>query len=182
MPHSIDSVRIRRLAMTVRWVAVLTMATMAITSVYSLVRGTSTWTLGSSPGVLIKALPSVESAAADSRIALWLEVVPQIILLYGFARLVQMMRACERGEMFTLSAADHLRGFSGSIVIAQILSITLPLQIAAIHALSARGHMTLSLEASGEQLWTLLIAVVFLVLAQILQQGARLAEDNASIV
>jgi hypothetical protein len=45
-----------------------------------------------------------------------------------------------------------------------------------------RTNSDVDLTISGGQFWSLLLAALFLVLAQILKEAARLAEDSASIV
>jgi hypothetical protein len=56
------------------------------------------------------------------------------------------------------------------------------LQIAALRFVLGRTNSDVDLTISGGQFWSLLLAALFLVLAQILKEAARLAEDNASIV
>jgi hypothetical protein len=175
--HSNAAVRIRRWAIAVRWAAWVTMGAIVATSVYSVLQRTFAWTVGSSSGFMINSHPSPDSVA----VPLWLGLAPRAVALYGLVRLAQMMRVCERGEIFSPRVSTHLRAFSASIVIAELLDITQPLQVAAIQG-AGQAHAVLSLTVSGEQSWALLVATIFLVLAQILQESARLSEDNASIV
>jgi Protein of unknown function (DUF2975) len=172
--------RIRRIASAVRWAAIAGMASIVAVAAYSLAHQSNTWKTGMS-AVTAHSCASPD-ATADPQLALWLELLPEAALFYGLIRLVQMMRACERGEIFSSRVSRHLQVFSLSIIIVELLSITLPLQIAAIHAVIGRTSSSVALTATGEQLWSLLLAALFLVLAQILKESARLAEDNASIV
>jgi hypothetical protein len=156
------------------------MAGIVAVAAYSLAHQSNSWKTSVS-AVTAHAYASPD-AAADPQLALWLELLPEAVLLYGFFRLVQMMRACERGEIFSSRVPGHLQAFSLSIIAVELLGITLPLQIAGLRALLGRTHSSVALTATGEQLWSLLLAVLFLVLALILKESARLAEDNASIV
>ena len=148
---------------------------------YSVAHQTLSWTVGPLLSVAAHVHPSPHSAV-DPQLALWLELLPGAVLFYGLIRLAQMMRACERGEIFSMRVSTHLQVFSLAIVIVQLLNITLPLQIVALRALLGRASTEMDLEATGEQMWSLLLAALFLVLAQILKEAARVAEDNASIV
>jgi hypothetical protein len=173
--------RIRRIAAVVKWAAIAVMGGIVAVVAYSLAHQTNTWQATWMSTVTAHSGASPD-ATVDPQLALWLELLPEAALFYGLIRLVQMMRACERGEIFSSRVSTHLQVFSLSIIIVELLGITLPLQIAALHALFGRPNSSLALTATGEQLWSLLLAAVFLVLAQILKESARLAEDNASIV
>ena len=173
--------RIRGIAAAVKWAAIAVMAGIVAVAVYSLAHHSNTWQATWMSTVTAHSGASPD-AAVDPQLALWLELLPEAALFYGLIRLVQMMRACERGEIFSSRVSTHLQVFSLTIIIVELLGITLPLQIAALHALVGRPNPPLALTATGEQLWSLLLAALFLVLAQILKESARLAEDNASIV
>jgi len=173
--------RIRRIAVAVKWAAIAVMAGIVVEAAYSLAQQSYTWKTTWMSTVTAHSSASPD-ASVDPQLALWLELLPEAALFYGLIRLVQMMRACERGEIFSSRVSTHLQVFSLTIIIVELLSITLPLQIAALHALVGRTNSSFALTATGEQLWSLLLAALFLVLAQILKESARLAEDNASIV
>jgi hypothetical protein len=179
--HAGSQARIRLIAITVKWAAITAMAAIILVAVYSLVNRTNTWKTTAISVVTVHASAS-HGASDDPQLALWLELLPEAALFYGLFRLVQMMRACERGEIFSSPVSTHLQAFSLTIVIVELLNITQPLQIAALRALLGRANSEFTLSATGEQLWSLLLAALFLVLAQILKESARLAEDNASIV
>jgi hypothetical protein len=173
--------RIRRIAIALRWTAIAAMAGIVLVAGYSLIHQSDSWKMTPTSGVTAHVCASPDSER-DPQLALWLELLPEAALFYGLIRLVQMMRACERGEIFSTRVSTHLQAFSLAIVIVQLLNITLPLQIVALRALLGRPNADISLTATGEQLWSLLLAALFLVLAQILKEAARVAEDNASIV
>jgi Protein of unknown function (DUF2975) len=181
MTRAILQGRIRRIAVAVRWAALAVMAGIIVVAAYSLTQQSDTWESTWMSTVTAHSFASPD-ARVDPQLALWLELLPQAALFYGLIRLVQMMRACERGEIFSARVSTHLQVFSLTIIVVELLSITLPLQIAALRALVGRPHSSFALTATGEQLWSLLLAALFLVLAQILKESARLAEDNASIV
>jgi hypothetical protein len=174
---------IRRIAVAVKWAAIAGMIGIVAAAIYSLAHQTNTWEIGSMSVVGAHSHAS-PGAIADPGLSLWLELLPAATLFYGLFRLVQMMGACEHGEIFSYRVAQHLQAFSMTIFLVELLSITLPLQIAALTTLLGRGNSltTLTATATGSELWSLLLAALFLMLAQILKEAARVAEDNASIV
>jgi hypothetical protein len=179
--HATVQIRIRRIAATVRWAAIAAMLGIIAVAAYSLAHQSNTWKTTWMSGVTVHAAASPDSAG-DPQLALWLELLPAAALFYGLIRLAQMMRACERGEIFSSRVPRHLQAFSLSIIVVELLNITLPLQIAELRSLLGRQVAVVVLAATGEQLWSLLLATLFLVLALILKEAARLAEDSASIV
>jgi hypothetical protein len=176
-----SQVRIRRIALAVEWTAIAVMAGIVAVAAFSLAHQSNTWKTSWMSTVTAHSYASPDTIV-DPQLALWLELLPQAVLFYGLIRLVQMMRACERGELFSSRVSTHLQVFSLCIIIVELLSITMTLQIAALRALLGRANFSFALTATGEQLWSLLLAALFLVLAQILKESARLAEDNASII
>ena len=94
-----------------------------------------------------------------------------------------MMRIFEQGAFFSSRVPFHLQALSASILICELLQITLPLQITLVRMALNRGfngHAEVAIEA--EQLLSLLLAMLFLILSWILREAAHIAEDNASIV
>jgi hypothetical protein len=176
-----SAARIRRIATVTRYAAMAAMVGIVLVAGSSLGHQAENWKMTPAPGVTAHACASPDSVS-DPRLALWLDLLPQAALFYGLIRLVRMMRACERGEIFSTRVSTHLQVFSWAIVVVQLLNIALPLQIIALHAVLGQPGPGFGLMATGEQLWSLLLATLFLVLAYILKEAARMAEDNASIV
>jgi len=174
--------RYRRIVWTSRllsWLVVGSMLAIAAAALYPLLSHPAAWTGGPH---LITRMESSAELAAYPRLAAWLGILPKLVLLYGFFRLVQMMRACERGELFSSQVPAHLQVFSASIIVVELLNISLPAQIALAHALSGRAHGVIRLVITSEQLWLLQLAVLFMLLASVIREGAVIAEDNATIV
>jgi hypothetical protein len=176
-----SQIRIRRIAVTVKWAAITAMAGIVSVAGYSLVNRSLTWKATALSTVTVHA--SISQGATDyPQFAVWLDLLPEAALLYGLFRLVQMMQAYERGEIFSSRVSTHLQAFSLAIIAVELLNITQPLQVAALRALAGYAIPEFSMSATGEQLWSLLLAALFLVLAQILKESARVAEDSASII
>ena len=154
------------------------MGVIAVAAIYPLVGQATDW------AVLGHHIPRTDSTSelADPRLAAWLSVLPKLVLLYGYYRLVRMMRACERGEYFSAQVPAHLQTFSLAIVVFELLRITMPAQIAIAHALAGRTDGEIRLIISSEQLWTLQLAILFMILAAVIREASTIAEDNAKII
>jgi hypothetical protein len=169
----------------VRWLAIVGMVAIALISAYVAVtrslefqaraawRGVSVLTQGSQ---------DLPAGAARSALAPYLDLLSDCVLLWGLWQLARLMRTCEQGELFSSKVASYLQRFSTAIIVAELLQISLPLQIALLSRLLGREATELVVTLSGSELLTLLIASVFLVLAWMLRAAAEIAEDNASIV
>lgn len=178
----ISAARYRRIywiARLLRLLTVTSIAFVAVITVFPFMSQITEWTI--LPGVITKIEP-LAATAADLKIARWLCVLPHAILIYGLYRLAKMMRAYERGELFTPPVPTHLLAFSTAIVVVELLQITLPLQIAIAHRVSSGMHSEARLVITSEQLWLLLLAALFMILASVMREAASIAADNASIV
>jgi hypothetical protein len=135
------------------------------------------------PHVITRVEPAPAAASiADPRLAAWLGVLPKLVLLYGFYRLARMMRACERGELFSSQVPAHLQVFSLAIVVFELLHISLPAQIALAQAATGQAHGDIRLVITSEQMWLLQLALLFMFLASVIREAATIAEDNAKII
>ncbi len=132
--------------------------------------------------VLTRGTQALPTIAARSPVAPYLDLLSECALLWGLWQLVRLMRTCERGELFSSKVASYLQRFSAAIILAQLLEISLPIQIALLSRLLGQEHTEVVVTLASSELWTLLIASVFLVLAWMLRAAAEIAEDNASIV
>ena len=171
--------RIRRIAGMLRWIAFMSMAAVAAVGAYPFVRQRADWT--PFKHLITRIEPSAEFAA-DPGLVLWLQLLPKAALIYGLFRLARMMAACERGEIFSPQVPVHLQAFAGAIVAEKLLEISLPLQIAALHWFAGGEHHDLTFIVRADQLWLLVLALLFMVLAFIAREAVRVAEDSESII
>jgi hypothetical protein len=178
-------VRIRRVAAVVRWLALAGMVAIAVVSAYVAVTHSLEFqsrTAWRGVSVLTQGSQDLPASVARSPWAPYLDLLSNCVLLWGLWQLVRLMRACERGELFSSQVAGYLQRFSAAIIVSELLQISLPMQIALLSRLLGQEHTGVVLTISSSALWTLLIASVFLVLAWMLRAAAEIAEDNASIV
>ena len=113
--------RVRRIAVAVKWAAIAAMAGIVAVAAYSLAHQSNTWKATWMSTVTAHSSASPD-ATVDPQLALWLRnCLPEAALFYGILiRLVQMMRACERGEIFSSRVSTHLQVFSLTIIMVRI--------------------------------------------------------------
>lgn len=104
-------------------------------------------------------------------------------LLLAIYRLDRMLAAFSRGEYFDRATVGHLRAFSGFLLIAKLLAL------GAMHARSAMVmHMTdakrhvLSINLSNDDLAVLLMCGLFFVIARMMEEGQRIAQENREFI
>jgi hypothetical protein len=170
--------RIRSVGRALRWITFAgVVGIVTITALHWLSDATER---SFAPGVHMRFQPSTGSSL-DPPLARWLDLLPTAMLLYGLYRLTRILRAFEQGEFLSAEVATHLQWFSAAIAAFELLDITLPLQIAAIHAFTGR-YGEIQLEITGGQVGLLVLAALFTVLAWVLHEAARVAEDHSRIV
>jgi hypothetical protein len=171
--------RIRRAALSLRWVVVVAMVAIAALAVVPLFAPIAEW--AGMHGAVTHVDP-LTGVSTDPRLTARLSVLPKAVLLYGLYVLVKMLRSCERGDLFSPRQAGYLQQFSVAIVAAQLLYISVPLQIALIHMALGQAHGKIVLIVSSEQLWSLLLAALFMILSSLMREAAAIAQENASII
>lgn len=140
------------------------------------------WTMRISPSDLtmdeVRLLPSVQrwlgAALASANLAL---------LIYGGFRLQRMLQEIEAGALFAVSTIGHLRAFAGAILLSVLAAIVqLPLRELLFRVIWGNGAYSLKLSVNSQELQLILICGVFYLIAAIMQEGQRLADDNAGFV
>jgi hypothetical protein len=127
---------------------------------------------------------TMASLTTGQRLMLAAASLPYLaFLLLAFYRLDRMLAAFSRGEYFERATVGHLRAFSGFLLIAKLLAL------GAMHARSAMVmHMTeakrlvMSINLSNDDLAVLLMCGLFFVIARMMEEGQRLAEENKEFI
>ncbi len=103
--------------------------------------------------------------------------------LWGLWELKRLFEGYSTGAIFTVAAARRLRscGFAvlisaaktavGAVLLSMAVSIDLP-----------KDHRVLSVSLSSDDLGLLLIGGIVLVIARVMEEAARLAEENAAFI
>lgn len=105
------------------------------------------------------------------------------VLAWAFFRLDKMLRGFLRGEFFERETVGHLRAFAGLLLLAKLLSL------AAMHARVAvfahvLGHHDgrAVVNLSSDDMAVLLMCALFFLIARMMEEGRRLAEENKGFV
>ena len=112
-----------------------------------------------------------------------ISMVPAGVTLYGLIQLRCLFKHYQQGQIFTAYALTRLRKFAWSLMLCALLR---PLTGAALSVLlsinNPPGQRVLALNISSDDIALLFISGVFIVVAWIMAEGIRLADDNAQIV
>lgn len=110
--------------------------------------------------------------------------LPALLLLgHAFLRLDRMLRACAGGRMFALETVGHMKAFAASLLGALTLTVLEPALRAFVWRLVAGGPpRPLNVGVSSEELMLVLICALFFVVASMMHEARRLAEDNEGFV
>lgn len=107
------------------------------------------------------------------------------LLVFGYAlmRLDRMLRACSSGRMFALATVADMKAFTGCILGALVLTIVEPALRGFVwrHGLGDSARMV-NVGVSSEELTLVLICSLFFVVAAMMHEARRLAEDNEGFV
>lgn len=106
-----------------------------------------------------------------------------LVLGYALLRLDRMLGACSRGRVFALETVGHMKAFTGGILGALVLTIVEPALRAAVwrYGLDA-GRQAVNVGVSSEELTLVLICALFFVVASMMHEARRLAEENEGFV
>jgi hypothetical protein len=103
-------------------------------------------------------------------------------LVYALLRLAALLGLAIRGEVFSAPAAAHLRSFGLWLLIATLAQSLFPelLQLATLWVADFEG--TLKVEFSSDDTWNVFLSALFMLVARVLSDGYRLAEENRQFI
>ena len=110
-------------------------------------------------------------------------MIPGGIAIYGLLALRRLFDAYRAGAIFAPGNAVHLRTFAVSVV-ASVLAkfVTAPVLSVVLSWHNPPGTRALAITLNSDDLGALFVGFLFLVVAWIMAEAQRLAEDNAQIV
>ena len=110
-------------------------------------------------------------------------MVPVGIMMFGLWNLRHLFVGLCAGRIFTLENTRALRIFAWSAMAVIIVRFFTDGLLSFVLTLSNHpGQRLLALSLSTEQLVALFVGAVFVVIARVLEEGHKLADDNASIL
>jgi len=110
-------------------------------------------------------------------------MVPAAVMAFGLWNLRQLFAGFGAGRIFTLENTRALRIFAWSamaVIVVQFFTDGLLTVVLTLN--NPPGQRVLALSLSTEQIIALFVGAVFVVIARVLEEGRKLADDNASIL
>ena len=105
------------------------------------------------------------------------------LLAYAIARLLGLLRAFERGEFFDAPTVRHLRAFAGTLLVARLLAIpTIYVRSYAVARLLGDSDPRGVWSFLPDDIAVVLVCAVFWLVARVMEEGRRLADENREFV
>ena len=110
--------------------------------------------------------------------------LPALLLLgYALLRLDRMLQACAGGQMFALRTVGHMKAFAACLLGTLVLTVIEPALRALVWRLGFGGPpRAVNVGVSSEELVLVLICALFFVVASMLHEARRIAEDNEGFI
>ena len=128
--------------------------------------------------------PDAVAALAPGPLAVAMLASAPVLLLTAYAawRLNALLRALQQGAYFAAATIGHLRAFAGAALGAMVCSVleTLLRGLAWRFLFGIEGHV--SIGVSSEELLAMLVCLLFFLVAGLMHEGRRLAEENEGFV
>lgn len=116
-------------------------------------------------------------------LAFLVTMIPGAISVYGLMALRRLFDAYRQGAIFAAGNALYLRAFAVSVVAAAIAKMAMvPVVSVVLSWHNPPGTRALSIAISSDDIGALFAGLLFLVVAWIMAEAQRLAEDHAQIV
>ena len=110
-------------------------------------------------------------------------MIPAGLFIYGLFRLRALFGLYARGEVFHPAAARCLRGFAWALVLVGASNpLTSALLSVALTLGNPPGERTLAISLSSDDLGTIFLGGLLLVIAWIMGEAGRIAEENRQFV
>lgn len=110
-------------------------------------------------------------------------LIPAVILCYGLWRLRKLFALFCNKQFFTNANTRHLRAFSVALFANALLSPVIGALLSIILTINnPPGQRSLSIGISNHEISTLFIAATFMIIAGIMVEGRKLADENAEII
>lgn len=104
-------------------------------------------------------------------------------LTWAFYQLNCMLRGFERGDYFESVTVGHLRAFAGYLLLAKVLSLlAMHARVGALVHLLGHQNVRTLINLSSDDMAVLLMCALFFLIARMMEEGRRLAEENRGFV
>ena len=106
-----------------------------------------------------------------------------LALAYALARLAALLGYAARGEVFSAPAAQHLRSFGVWLLLATLGDLILPTAAQVMNVwVQPPGAYKIRLSLESDSLWRLFFSTLVMLLARVLSDAYRLAEENRQFI
>ncbi|MGN6517033.1 MAG: DUF2975 domain-containing protein [Rhizomicrobium sp.] len=119
----------------------------------------------------------------DRLLALVFALIPAFIVTWGLLSLARLFRAFTQGEIFSLPALRALSSVTAALfwnVVAAFVTQAPITYLISLH--NPPGHRFISLAFGSDDVETLFLAGVTFVIARVMAEARRVAEENAGFV
>ncbi|HKE94226.1 MAG TPA: DUF2975 domain-containing protein [Povalibacter sp.] len=117
----------------------------------------------------------------------WIRVpaiaAPAACFAYAMWQLARLLQFVARGEVFSAPAAGYLRACGLWLLITTLTGTLLPFVLQALNVwLTHPAHAEFGLTMSSQEVWNIFISAIFMLVARVLSDAYRIAEDNRQII
>ena len=110
-------------------------------------------------------------------------IPPALAMAYAMARLAALLTYAARGEVFSAPASGHLRGFGLWLLISTLSEVLLPVVAQGLNGLAQSPEaFSISFKFDSEIIWKVFFSTLIMLLARVLSDAYRLAEENRQFV
>jgi hypothetical protein len=141
--------------------------------------------------ILFRNAPALHAVVrSDPEFPIWLRLSAWAVtmigaapLLFGLDRLRRLFALYREGRVFVPAAARRLHAFAAAVI---AMAVVQPIAGAALSVLltidNPPGQRQFSIAFGSGELQTLFVGVLFLVIATIMREAIRIADENAQFV
>jgi hypothetical protein len=125
-----------------------------------------------------------ESIGAGTRLlGFTVSMLPASFLLCGLYRLARVFRSFSEGAIFTPGTIAGIRTFALMVVLSALARPVATAMLSVVLTMNnPPGERALAITIGSGHLEAVFVGLVFFVIAHLMQEGQRLAEDNAQII
>lgn len=167
-----------RLASALRAVAVFA----ALAGLVIAVLGVARPQFSAALGLVSFTLDATELAALPHWLAGIVSAIPALTFAYAMYQLAQLLKLAMRAQVFSAPAANYLRGFGLWLLVTTLAESLLPAAAQMLHLWWTHTHGSVELSISSAGLWNIFISALFMLVARVLADAYRIAEDNRQII
>lgn len=110
-------------------------------------------------------------------------MVPAGIMVFGLASLRRLLVEIGAGAVFAIGNARYLRRFAWSAIAVIIVQFFATGALSAIITMAnPPGQRSIVLQVGTDEILYIFVGLVFVLIAHVLEEGRRIADDNAAIV